>query len=1359
MALKTWEINWRKWGSVLIGLIVLATTFAWAFAFTRIYTEPHTRVAATRWIFQHEPGPVTLEIQTESGKYYQPIPVPDSVVIRKDEPFVRAFDAKEDGLVTTIELPHVFDLRTSQENGGVVIDVSLTPEGDDIVTTGFLTTTAIVEQEKQEDGVWIPFEPVVNLEKDRIYYLQVTPSGNVNAVEFCGPLSLSIQTPSESQNLEIPSPPDCFINETLPHRASFSVSEDSILTGLYVGSVRVLQRYQPEEQVLQISFEETNRQENRAVGIIESKFLREEGDSYTVQLDEPLELVKGQQFQVSVTLLDGGGSLGLTGKLIANETSWDDGLPLRMDGYDPFGGIYKGGLNFEMYWDDNQEKYQRFVDILDSTDIIVISSSRQWASTTRLPERYPLTTAYYRHLAGCPAGQSVELCFNQLQAGQDHGDLGFRLVKVFQSNPKLGSLEINDQFAEEAFTVYDHPKVFIFEKNENYDPEYVRQVLGSVDLSQVVHVTPRQASTNPANLLLPPERLMKQYAGGTWSELFNTNAIYNKIEFLGVVLWYLVLFLLGLSTYPIARYAFSGLNDYAYPFTRIFGLLLLSWLSWMGGSIGFAFSRMTIGLAFAVIIVVGGLLAYIQRKNLIEDWKANKKYFLTIEILFLAFFVAGLLIRYGNPDLWHPWKGGEKPMDFSYFNAVLKSTTFPPYDPWFAKGYINYYYYGFVLVGVLVKLLGIVPSFAYNLIIPTLLAMTALGAFSIVWNLVSNGKDKNGKEIRSFADKRVIGGIAGAFLMAILGNLGIWQMLYRGFQILGAPVGEMDKVGFVKKVYFAIIGAFKAIAGNPLPYRMDEWYWNPSRVIGAAHGNPITEFPFFTFLYADLHAHMIAMPIAMLAIAWGLSVVQGRVWGKDGRRSIKQVLFGLFAGGLVIGVTYPVNLSDSYTYVLFGVVVLGYAIYRYWDVTEWKILPMLPLWAKRVLNSLWGVLLFVAFAKLLYRPYSYWYAQGYSKVNLWIGSHTPISDYLTHWGLFLFIIVSWLFYETIDWMAKTPVSSLRKLQPYKEVIVFAIAFLVVLTLVLGVNLKEIYAIGENLPIGLGVATAWLIVPLAGWVGALLLRKDNSDGKRFVLFLVGTALMLTLLVEIVTVQGDIGRMNTVFKFYLQAWAMLSVSAAAALYWLLGAINKKTSGWYMAWLVGLMCLLGIASMYPLIGTMAKVRDRMAPSAPHTLDGMKYMQFATYYDLDTEMKLDQDYNAIRWLQENIKGSPVIVEANMVEYHWGTRYTIYTGLPGVIGWNWHQRQQRATTPQEWVFNRIEEVNNFYQTTDVHQAAQFLRKYDVQYIILGQLERAKYAGDGLKKFDEQEGVLWQEVYREGDTAIYQTYPLQRAGE
>ncbi|MGW8143974.1 MAG: hypothetical protein ACWGN2_06230, partial [Anaerolineales bacterium] len=136
-------------------------------------------------------------------------------------------------------------------------------------------------------------------------------------------------------------------------------------------------------------------------------------------------------------------------------------------------------------------------------------------------------------------------------------------------------------------------------------------------------------------------------------------------------------------------------------------------------------------------------------------------------------------------------------------------------------------------------------------------------------------------------------------------------------------------------------------------------------------------------------------------------------------------------------------------------------------------------------------------------------------------------------------------------------------------------------------------------------------------------------------------------------------------------------------------------------------------------------------------------------TNMDLSQDYHAIRWLQENVKNSPVIIEGNMVEYHWGTRNTIYTGLPNVIGWNWHQRQQRASASEDLIQGRIAEVNEFYLTSDQERAKSILDKFGVEYIIVGQLERALYPGKGLEKFEALDGVLWEEVYRDQDTVIY----------
>jgi uncharacterized membrane protein len=172
---------------------------------------------------------------------------------------------------------------------------------------------------------------------------------------------------------------------------------------------------------------------------------------------------------------------------------------------------------------------------------------------------------------------------------------------------------------------------------------------------------------------------------------------------------------------------------------------------------------------------------------------------------------------------------------------------------------------------------------------------------------------------------------------------------------------------------------------------------------------------------------------------------------------------------------------------------------------------------------------------------------------------------------------------------------------------------------------------------------------------------------------------------------------------------------------------------------------------MATAAKIKDRMAPDAPHSLDGMTYMDYAFYEETWGEMDLSQDYRAIRWMMENVSGSPVILEANLRNlYRWGSRFSNYTGLPGVVGWEWHQQQQRTSIPGSWITERIAEVDGFYNTTDLEQAVNFLRKYDVRYIILGQQERGHYPGSGLDKFEAAEGVLWDEVYRDGDTVIYE---------
>jgi uncharacterized membrane protein len=199
------------------------------------------------------------------------------------------------------------------------------------------------------------------------------------------------------------------------------------------------------------------------------------------------------------------------------------------------------------------------------------------------------------------------------------------------------------------------------------------------------------------------------------------------------------------------------------------------------------------------------------------------------------------------------------------------------------------------------------------------------------------------------------------------------------------------------------------------------------------------------------------------------------------------------------------------------------------------------------------------------------------------------------------------------------------------------------------------------------------------------------------------------------------MNTVFKFYLQVWEMFGLAAAASLMWMWEGIQAWKPSWRQAWGVAMGALVLSAAMYPVVATVAKIRDRMAPEAPHSLDGMAFMPFATYYDVGTSISLAEDFRAIRWMQDQVQGSPVIVEANLLEYRWGSRFTIYTGLPGVLGWNWHQRQQRVLAGDADVWQRTFDIGSFYMSRSVDLARDFLARYQVRYVIVGQLERMYY--------------------------------------
>ncbi len=292
----------------------------------------------------------------------------------------------------------------------------------------------------------------------------------------------------------------------------------------------------------------------------------------------------------------------------------------------------------------------------------------------------------------------------------------------------------------------------------------------------------------------------------------------------------------------------------------------------------------------------------------------------------------------------------------------------------------------------------------------------------------------------------------------------------------------------------------------------------------------------------------------------------------------------------------------------------------------------------------------------------------------------------------------------------------------------------------------------------------MVVPIAALAALLVLAPGSPSEQRLLWLMVGLAMVLSLVVEVIVLAGDIGRMTTVFRFYQQVWVLLCIAAAVSLAW----VRERARDWRpercpelvegrrQLWWGGMAALILGGALFLPFGLRARAIDRMTPDVGLTLDGMAFMEHGTVFDGapergGQEISLAGDYAAIRWMQDNIQGSPVILEGlGYREYLWCNRVSIHTGLPAVIGWRWHQVQQRTVLPSTVVDWRRDDVNECYNTTDVSRAQDILALYGVRYVYVGDYERAYYDAAGLSKFDEMvaQGLLWV-VYDAQGIKIY----------
>lgn len=917
---------------------------------------------------------------------------------------------------------------------------------------------------------------------------------------------------------------------------------------------------------------------------------------------------------------------------------WDDPLPLQATTNAAW-GITFFGIDSSPYAEDEPAKYvgqggePGLLDQLDRADYITLTSNRVYDSTSRLRMRYPALMRYYHSLFT--------------------GELGFELVAEITSYPTVLGIRLPDWMAEEAFTVYDHPRVLIFRKTPLYSRERAEQLItAEVEWGEVYKSPLQIADRNPTALRLTDSVWPRYAAGGDWWSWLGTNPF-------APLLWVFWIEALGLAVFALIGPHLHRLPDRGFTLAKISGLLLVAYLAWLAGSLQLApFAPVTLWTIGIGLLGIGAVVGWRTRYTLRRIWQERLPALLIAETLFIGFLLLGVTLRWFNPDLWHPARGGEKPMDFAYLNAVLRSAAFPPLDPWHAGGYINYYYFGFVLVGALIHLSGVAPAVGYNLAVATILALTAFGAFGVVYNLLAPRLPQLRRERTA-----LVAGVLAPVLMLLLGNLAQAGWFLSGYAAEQVAKGRL------------------------------EWaFWDATRITPGT----INEFPFFTFLFADLHAHMIVMPLSLAALGLGLA------WVRTGGATHWWLIGWL---GLVAGAIRATNTWDYPTFVGLAGLLLAVATARHQRRAGWG-------WPATVLVALGVGVAPALIGNLLFAPFIANFATDSSGIEVWRGAGATLLEAILaaertttsqlvqiggHWlAIWLIVIGLW------TWRRGVSILIVQSL---------AVFFLIALAF----NVPAIVPL-----VGLLVVSIWLL-----W----RMRQRPFTFLIPALWALG-GIGLWTLVEVVVVRGDVGRMNTVFKFGLHAWMLLALATAAAMPWLWTATARLAHQWCWSLRIGVGLLLAAGLVYPLTATPARLADRWDRDAPHTLDGMAFFANITAARDGRAYSLDEDAGVIDWLRRNARGTPIILEAHQPSYQWAGRIATFTGLPTILGWEWHQIQQRsAVNAGPVIAHRQQTIATIYNTPDPDTALDALRRYGVEYVYIGGVERQLYSAEGLAKF------------------------------
>lgn len=755
--------------------------------------------------------------------------------------------------------------------------------------------------------------------------------------------------------------------------------------------------------------------------------------------------------------------------------------------------------------------------------------------------------------------------------------------------------------------------------------------------------------------------------------------------------WSIIMFLIGLIFLPITSLIFKNFFDKGYIFSKILGLTILSYSVFVLGLAHIlSFSRLNIFILLVSFLTISFLLF---KKGFLKLLKNNWKIFVLEELLFLITLSFWSFIKAHQPDI----NGLEKFMDFGFINSILRADYFPPKDMWLTPFPINYYYFGHLMTAVVIKLSGIQSAIGYNLMLSSIFAFTFTGAFSIGLNLFNSIISVN-RRLRS----ALISGLLTAFLVTLAGNLHPIYSFFTAYQ------NENPK-------------PLWDLVFNPSSFPNSYWYPNATRFIY----NTIHEFPSYSFVVSDLHGHVLDIPIVLLTIALLLSIFlsslkdQSQVQSAKFKaqsysskfkilKNIPQLLpfnFKLLTLlAFLLAIMYMTNVLDFPIYLLLAVIVISYLFFK-------QKLSFLSIISQ--LSSL--IFLLLLFFFFFAFPFNLNFKPFVSGIGILCAPDFLVK--IEKIGPFLL---------EADHCQKSPIWQLITL--YGFFYFWVISFLIYLRMRSNKN---------NLPASRQVR----INPNNSHKFALLKFADISMTDIFILILIAFSTLLIIFPEFFYFKDIYPahyRANTMFKFVYQAFILLSICSAYIITrtvfsiknnMLSMKINEKILNTF--YLIFATFLLFIVLLYPYFAINSYFGEL---KTYYGLNGINYLK----------NRYPSDLQAIKWINENIKKQPVIVEAQGDSYTDYARISSNTGLPTILGWTVHEWLWRGS--YDIPSPRIDEVANIYESENLEEIKSILKKYNVSYVYIGELEQEKYQNLNEEKFYQ----LGKEVYKNEGVIIFE---------